>query len=84
MKGIAHILMAGIFVLATTSGMAAPKTKTTLHSNWMCTTNASSSDKNSEKMADKTMGNKTSSASGAFTMASKHCRDCTKITCTKK
>ena len=79
MKGIINLIIAGVFVLATTTSMAA--TKTGLDLNWICTTNASSSDLKAEQAADTKMGKTEKSASGAFAVALKHCRDCTKITC---
>ena len=49
---------------------------------WMCETNASSSNVPADQKADDEMKNKMKSAKDAFTFAVKHCRDCTKITCT--
>lgn len=54
---------------------------TELNKQWTCTTNASSSDNEQDKTYDKEMGEMKKSAKDAFEFASKHCRDCTKITC---
>ena len=54
--------------------------KTDMKNKWTCTTNASASDAAADKKADDAMA-KASSAAKAFSMAAKHCRDCTKITC---
>ena len=57
------------------------KTKTSMSSNWVCTTNASSSDKKTDQDADKRMSEHAGSATKSFSFAQKHCRDCTQITC---
>ncbi|WP_454781959.1 hypothetical protein [Legionella sp. WA2022007384] len=57
------------------------KTKTSMSSNWVCTTNASSSDKKTDQDADKRMSEHSGSATKSFSFAQKHCRDCTQITC---
>lgn len=49
---------------------------------WMCETNASASTNMSDKNADQAMSKMGKSAKDAFYYAYKHCRDCTKITCT--
>lgn len=49
---------------------------------WICETNASSSSNESDKMADETMSKSPKKGKEAFDFAMKHCRDCTKITCT--
>lgn len=49
---------------------------------WICETNASSSSNSSDKTADENMSKHARSAKDAFEYALKHCRDCTKITCT--
>ena len=54
---------------------------TDMKTNWICTTNASSSDVAEHKSADEKMENKKASAKNAFEMAEKNCKDCTKITC---
>lgn len=79
MKGIINLIVTGVFVLATSTSMAA--TKTNLDSAWICTTNASSSSVDAEKATDDKMGKAASSAVDAFAFASSNCRDCTKITC---
>ncbi|TAL64460.1 MAG: hypothetical protein EPN84_03330 [Legionella sp.] len=72
------IICTGLFLIASSSFAV---TTTSLDSNWTCTTNASSSDVPSDKAADKQMSETPKSASDAFALASKNCRDCTKITC---
>lgn len=79
MKGIKHLLVAGIFVLATTTTMAA--TKTAMDANWICTTNASSSSVEADKAADDKMAKSATTAADAYAFAASNCRDCTKITC---
>lgn len=54
---------------------------TNLTGHWHCTTNASSSDVEADKLADKEMSEMKKSAADAYAFAAKHCRDCTKITC---
>ncbi|STX28406.1 Uncharacterised protein [Legionella beliardensis] len=67
---------------STTNGTGTGNTtQTSMKANWMCTTNASSSDVAADKSADDKMANQKMSAKEAFEFASKHCRDCTKITC---
>ncbi|MCE0724574.1 MULTISPECIES: hypothetical protein [Legionella] len=58
--------------------------KTSMNSNWVCTTNASSSDKKADQDADKKMSEHAGSAVKSFAFATKHCRDCTQITCDVK
>lgn len=70
------------FVLISSTAFAT--SKTSMHSNWTCSTNASSSDQSSEKAADKKMSKNAASAGTSFAFAAKHCRDCTKITCETK
>ncbi len=79
MKGIISLMIAGVFVIATSTTMAA--TKTNLDSHWVCTTNASSSSVEAEKATDDKMAKAASSAVDAFAFASSNCRDCDKITC---
>ena len=79
MKGILNLIVAWIFVITASTGMAA--TKTGLHSHWICTTNASSSSVDSDKKTDDKMAKTEESAAAAFATATAHCRDCTKITC---
>ncbi|HHF7366739.1 TPA: hypothetical protein ACPSKY_001858 [Legionella bozemanae] len=67
---------------ANTSSNATPKTS--MSSNWVCTTNASSSDKKADQDADKKMSEHAGSATKSFAFAAKHCRDCTQITCDVK
>ncbi|MGC1183040.1 hypothetical protein [Legionella sp.] len=57
---------------------------TSLSSDWVCTTNASSSDFDADKAADKQMSENAKSIAEAFSFAAQNCRDCTKITCTIK
>ena len=82
MKKIIQSTIAGLFVIAVSTSMAATTApKTNLDSSWICTTNASSSSIDSEKATDAKMGKTVSSAVDAFAFASSNCRDCTKITC---
>ncbi|HRD69670.1 MAG: hypothetical protein Q8M40_09510 [Legionella sp.] len=78
MKGISSLLIAGGLFFVTATGFAAP---TSLTSNWICTTNASSSDTEMDKAADKQMSETPKAAAEAYAYAAQHCRDCTKITC---
>lgn len=59
-------------------------TTTSMETNWVCTTNASSSSNEADKAADKQMADTAKSATAAFGFAAQNCRDCTKITCTVK
>ncbi|KTD71052.1 MULTISPECIES: hypothetical protein [Legionella] len=68
----------------TSSSSTAKSPKTTMGTNWVCTTNASSSEKRADQDADKKMSDHTGSASKSFAFAQKHCRDCTQITCNVK
>lgn len=79
MKRIPFVF-AGV-MLAATSVCAA---NTDMTSNWVCTTNASSSDVEADKAADKQMADTARAADEAFNFAGQHCRDCTKITCEVK
>ncbi|KTD40375.1 hypothetical protein [Legionella parisiensis] len=67
-----------------TNGSTSTNTKTSMSSNWVCTTNASSSDKKADQDADKKMSEHAGSATESFAFATKHCRDCTQITCDVK
>lgn len=49
---------------------------------WTCETNASAAMTDADKMADEKMAKMMMSAKMAFEYAMKHCRDCSKITCT--
>lgn len=73
-------LIIGCLILGSSVGFAA--TQTHMHSKWICTTNASSAKTTTEKAADDKMAKAQGSASQSFAYAKKHCRDCTKITCT--
>ena len=79
MKGIINLVVAGIFVITASTGIAA--TETGHHSKWICTTNASSSSVESDKNADDKMAKTEESPASAFETALANCRDCTKITC---
>lgn len=79
MKGFLTLVVSTYFIIASTVSMA--QTKTSMDTNWKCTTNASSSSVVGEKAADDRMAEKASSAADAFSFAATHCRDCTKITC---
>lgn len=78
MKTISTLIAAGTFLIASSAFAANP---TSLAANWTCKTNASSATTDAEKAADKLMSENTKSASEAFDVAAKNCRDCTKITC---
>ncbi len=78
MNRISSLLLGTGFVLIAATGFAGT---TSLDGHWTCTTNASSSSVDADKNADNEMSEKAKSASDAFAFASKHCRDCTKITC---
>ncbi|KTD45617.1 hypothetical protein Lrub_2414 [Legionella rubrilucens] len=84
MKGITHYLMAGSLILASTLGFANTNSKTSMDSNWVCSTNASSSNVETDKSADNEMSNTAKSAADAFSFAAKNCRDCTEINCEVK
>ncbi|MFJ1269271.1 hypothetical protein ACD661_11955 [Legionella lytica] len=71
-----------LLVLGTSTVFAASSTDVT--KNWVCTTNASSSDVATEKAADEEMEKHHASAASSFDLAVKNCRDCTKITCEVK
>ncbi|MGQ3888637.1 hypothetical protein ACQUW5_06340 [Legionella sp. CNM-1927-20] len=81
------ILMAGSVAFASSNNMNTNANNnqvkpTDLHAPvWMCTTNASSSDVQADKMADEKMAQQKMSVEKAFEFAAKNCRDCTKITC---
>lgn len=72
----------GFLLLGSTSLFAASMTD--MNSNWVCTTNASSSDVATDKAADEQMANNKASAIKSFDFAAKNCRNCTKITCEAK
>ena len=63
------------------SAVAFAANGTDVTSNWICTTNASSSELAADKAADEQMKTGAAAASDAFSFAQKNCRDCTKITC---
>ncbi|KTC80412.1 hypothetical protein [Legionella cherrii] len=69
---------------STMSSSSNANSKTSMGSNWVCTTNASSSEKRADQDADKIMSEKAASAAKSFAFAQKHCRDCTQITCSVK
>lgn len=79
MNKMTTLLIGTGFVLMTSVGFATAVTS--LDKGWMCKTNASSSDVEADKMADKEMGETAKSAADSYAFAAKHCRDCTKITC---
>ncbi len=70
-----------IFLVAASTVTLAADTKTSMDTNWICSTNASSSDAAGDKAADDRMATNASSAADAFSFAATNCRDCTKITC---
>jgi hypothetical protein len=55
-----------------------------MKSDWVCTTNASSSDVAKDQEADKKMSETAGAAAKSFAFSAKHCRDCTQITCNVK
>lgn len=63
----------------TTANTTTPK-HTDMRHNWTCSTNATSSDKQKDKDADKKMAT-AASLNKNMKEAAQHCRDCTKITC---
>lgn len=85
MKGLSQVILASALCLVGFNAFAddTKPTKTSLKSNWMCTTNASTSDVQKDKDADEKMKN-ASSLEKSMSYASKNCRDCTKITCETK
>lgn len=77
-----HILLSLIgcsLIFASICSFAAGKTD--METNWVCSTNASSSDVASDVAADKLMSTHATSASKAYALATENCRDCNKITC---
>jgi hypothetical protein len=72
-------LLIGCLILSTSSVFAV--TQTDMNTNWVCSTNASSSKETTDKAADQIMVKTPGSATSAFDFAVKNCRDCTKITC---
>lgn len=82
MRRILIAISASIFWLGSGTIFAETEvTPSSLDKNWTCSTNASSSAITAEQDADKQMANTPRSAAEAYAFASKHCRDCTKITC---
>lgn len=77
---ISKMIIFGICVLMTTGSFA--KNNHNHNQMWMCETNATSSTNAADKSADESMSKQGKSAKDAFYYAYKHCRDCTKITCT--
>jgi hypothetical protein len=85
MKGMKQLMVAGLFVFASTTGMATDTTvattKTAMDARWICTTNASRSSVEADKAADDKMAQTAASSVDAYAFAASNCRDCTKITC---
>lgn len=79
MKGIIKLIVVGFFAITASTSMAAASTG--MDTNWICTTNASSSSVDADKAADDQMAKTAASAQDAFSFAAANCRDCTKITC---
>lgn len=71
MKGIANYFMAGSLMFVSTLGFANTNSKTSMDTNWVCSTNASSSNAETDKSADNEMSNTAKSAADAFAFASK-------------
>ena len=88
MKGLLNLILGTslIFIAVTGNATAADTTtaKTAVDSNWICTTNASSSSLAADQAADKQMADTATSAANAFAFAATNCRDCTKISCSVK
>jgi hypothetical protein len=82
MKKITTILITSSLTVLMSTGFAASATD--LSKSWNCTTNASSANTDSDKIADDKLANTNTSAASAFSLASQNCRDCTKITCEVK
>lgn len=55
-----------------------------MNEKWICTTNASSSERTDDKSADDKMANTQGTAAESFAFAAKNCRDCTQIKCEVK
>ena len=79
MKGFS-VILSGFLLLSATVAIA-DTTKTATDTNWICTTNASSSSIQADQDADKQMADTKKSAAEAYAFAVMNCRDCTKITC---
>ena len=79
MKKMYSLIVGSSLLLAVSVGFAAGKTD--MDNKWTCTTNASSSDVDADKAADKQMSDTPASAAKAYAFAAQNCRDCTKITC---
>ncbi|HAT2159625.1 TPA: hypothetical protein F8R78_07730 [Legionella pneumophila] len=79
MKNSLLSLIGSGLILASATSFA--DTKTDMKNNWICTTNASTSEVASEMAADKQMSTTSMSAAKAYAFAVENCRDCTKITC---
>lgn len=73
------ILAGGCLIALSSVGFSAATTD--LSKQWVCTTNASSSDVAADKAADEQMKNTPGAVADAFKFASDHCRDCTEIEC---
>jgi hypothetical protein len=72
-------LIGGGLVLICSSSFAVSKTD--MEANWICTTNASTSEVAADIAADKQMSTTSTTSAKAFAFAAENCRDCTKITC---
>lgn len=81
MKTLKSLFMVG---LLSASALTFAAENTSMTSDWICTTNASSSDVEADKVADKKAADHAQSAADSFAFAAQHCRDCTKITCKYK
>ncbi|AMP90204.1 hypothetical protein [Legionella pneumophila] len=82
MKNILLSLIGSSFIIVSANGFATSKTD--MEANWICTTNASTSEVASDIAADKQMSTTALPATKAFSFAAENCRDCTKITCEVK
>lgn len=80
MNKIVSIMM-GTFMLVSVGNAAS---FTDPGQKWICTTNASESTVEADKVADDIMAHTERAAMIVFKNALDHCRDCTKITCESK
>src|SRR5580765_1787062 len=78
MKGFITKAMILVCGLCISSGVFANKN---MGHTWICGTNASSASNDADKKTDEMMAKKAMAGKDAFNFAYKHCRDCTKITC---
>ncbi|WP_133138012.1 hypothetical protein [Legionella rowbothamii] len=75
-------LIISFFIFSSTISFASVQTN--MNEKWICTTNASSSERTDDKSADDKMANTQGTAAESFAFAAKNCRDCTQIKCEVK